>query len=185
MISYTSPGPTYEKGFTHESLFIFIQLKTNCQGAVIRKIFQCHLRLPASYVMSGQSPNACFSCTGSDKYDEIHPLLCGALSGVHCFRLFQSRRGLCLFKDCQQSAGYRKRPLLLLPRGKQSYRLHPDPSGCDPALYGSARCNLQYALFGKHQPACGRWHLPVTLPFGHGNLCICRSAVLAMLLCDA
>ena len=49
----------------------------------------------------------------------------------------------------------------------------------------SARSNLQYALFRQHKPVCGRWNLPVTHSSGYGNILICRSAVLTMLLCHA
>lgn len=48
-----------------------------------------------------------------------------------------------------------------------------------------ARSNLQYALFRQHKPVCDRWNLPVTHSSGYGNILICRSAVLTMLLCHA
>ena len=78
----------YTKGFTMNPSFIFIQLKTYRKRTIIGKIFQCDLHLPASYVMSGQSPNARFPCAGSDKYHKIHPLLCSTLSGLLLFPAF-------------------------------------------------------------------------------------------------
>ena len=65
------------------------------------------------------------------------------------------------------------------------YCFRADPSGCDPAFYDSARSNLQYALFRQHKTVCDRWNLPVTHSSGYGNILICRSAVLTMLLCHA